>query len=375
MSQPPPWQRSYSCRACGADHEPDVSRWRCECGGVLDLVGGQPTFSLDAARSARHGLWRWASALPFAPDAAEPLQVTMGEGSAPLVTAPLGDCPVVATMEFASPTLSFKDRGAAVLVATALRLGARRLVADSSGNAGTAFAAYAARAGLPCDVFVPAAASPSKLAQARAHGAHVHAVDGDRAEVADRAVAHVEGSGAFYASHVWNPFFHEGTKTWAFDVVLALGRSPDVVVLPVGNGTLLLGAARGFQELLEAGVVDRVPRIVAVQAAACAPIADAFAAGAEEVTAVTDRGTVAEGIAIAAPPRGTQCLQAIRSTGGTVVRVTDRQIAAARAELAAHGLFVEPTAAAPAAAVRVAGLDAADGTVVLPLCGAGIKSG
>jgi threonine synthase len=298
----------------------------------------------------------------------------MGEGHVPVVTVTLGARAVTATVEFASPTLSFKDRGAVVLVAAARALGAGQLVADSSGNAGTAIAAYAARARLPCEVFVAAATSPAKLAQMRAHGAAVRTVDGSREDVAAAAIERVEASGAFYASHVWNPFFVEGTKAWAAEVVEAVGAVPDVVVVPVGNGTLLLGADRGFRELLSAGTTERVPRIVAVQAEGCAPIAAAFCSGAATVEPVTPAGTIAEGIAIAAPPRGTQCLEAIRASGGTVVTVRDDEIQHARAALAAQGLYVEPTAAATAAGVEAAGLSDGHGTVVLPLCGAGIKA-
>ena len=370
-----PWDRRYRCGACRAEHRVDVARWRCDCGGVLDLTGGDPRPSLDDARAdAGGGLWRWRSALPFAPDDPAPASVTMGEGAVPVVTALVGGTPVVTTLELASPTLSFKDRGAAVLVATALRLGGRHLVADSSGNAGTAIAAYAARAGLTCEVFVAASTSPAKLAQVRAHGAQLRLVDGTREDVAAAAIERAGSGAVFYASHVWNPFFLEGTKTWAFDVVLALGRCPDTVVLPVGNGTLLLGAARGFDELVGVGAIDRTPRIVAVQAAACAPIASAFASGAAHVDPVPNRGTVAEGIAIAAPARGDQCLAAVRASGGVVVTVDDAAIAAARSELAQQGLYVEPTAAATVAGVAAAGLSPDDGAIALPLCGAGIKS-
>jgi threonine synthase len=371
----PSWPRWYRCRSCGSEHEPDAVRWRCDCGGLLDLVGGHFRFpSAEEMRTRRKDLWRWSEALPFAADDPVVDEVAMGEGAVPAIRAHAGACEVLATLEYASPTLSFKDRGAAVLVAAARRAGANRLVADSSGNAGTAIAAYAARAGLDCEVFVAKSVSPAKLAQVRAHRAEVHLVEGTREDVATAAVDRVETSGAFYASHVWNPFFLEGTKTWAFDAFFASGPHLDVVVVPVGNGTMLLGAHLGFGELVRAGHLPRMPRLVAVQAEACAPIAAAFRAGDDEVRPVTGRPTVAEGIAVAAPARGTQCLDAVRSSGGIVVTVTEGDIAVARAELAAQGLYVEPTAAAVVAGVTAAGLGSGDRGVVLPLCGAGIKS-
>jgi threonine synthase len=318
-------------------------------------------------------MWRYAEALPFAGSTA-PARVTMGEGGTPLVDVAAGRTgrPVVAKIEFASATLSFKDRGAAVLVAAVLERGAATpLVADSSGNAGVAIAAYAARAGIPCVVFVGEGVAAPKLAQLRSSGADVRLVRGTREDVAAAAARHVERTGATYASHVDDPMFVEGTKTFAFEVWEQLGDVPDTVVVPAGNGTLLLGVAQGFAELAHAGAVDRGPRIVAVQAAACAPLAAAFATGADDVAPIVPGETVAEGIAIAAPRRGRAMVDAVRASGGTVVTVDDDEIEAARMSLGRQGLDVESTAAvAVAAAAR---LDDEAGTVVVPLTGAGLK--
>lgn len=361
---------SFRCSSCGVEQAPDPAVWRCPaCGGVWDLAPYDVAFPVDALRSRSRSLWRWADALPV------PALVTMGEGGTPLVPVRPG-WGALLKVEYAMPTLSFKDRGAAVLVSAALDAGVERGVVDSSGNAGTAVAAYCARAGIACEVFVPAATSPAKTAQARAHGATVRLVDGTREDVAAAAQDAVEATGAAYLSHVWDPRFLHGTKTFAFEVWEALGSVPDTVVLPVGNGTLLLGAALGFEDLVRAGVADTIPRIVAVQAEACAPIAAAFDAGADEVAAVVPGPTAAEGIAIAAPPRGGQVLAAVRRSGGRVVTVGDDDLAAARDELAGRGFYVEPTAAAPYAAWlrHVDRTSDSDGTCVVPLCGAGIKS-
>jgi threonine synthase len=343
-----PSERQYQCTICGRGFTPDVTRWCCDCGGVLDLSPADTALP-DEVRS------RAASA------------------AVPVVPLRLGDLMVSATIEYASPTRSFKDRGAAVLVAKASELGATRLIADSSGNAGTAIAARASRAGLQCDVFVPAHASASKLSRMRAHGAVVHEVKGSREEVATTAVRAVDAGDAFYASHVWNPFFLQGTKTWAYDVWLALGRAPDVCVLPAGNGTLFLGALIGFTELARGGVVDMLPRLVAVQASACAPIAAAHAAGRDVVAPASNTRTVAEGIAIVAPVRGAQVLAAVRATGGTVVAVDEAAIRSAERDLARQGHAVEPTAAAVVAgAAQWLGTEGGDpGVVAVPLTGAG----
>lgn len=286
--------------------------WRCSCGGA----------------------WAFEDADPLLP-AAYP-DVSMGEGGTPLIEITCGSRPVLAKVEYLSPTLSFKDRGAAVLIAAAVDRGEDRVVVDSSGNAGTAIAAYAVRAGLGCDVFVPESVSPSKLTTMRAHRASVH-VAGSRADAGAAAVERVETTGAFYATHVWNPWFLEGTKR----MVLELDRLPDALVLPYGNGTLVLGAARAF------ALLGTSTPIIAVRAA--------------------DPGTVAEGIAIESPPRGADVTRVIQASGGQVVTVTDDEIIAARVALAAQGLYVEPTAAVPAAAVAKLELR---GEIVVPLCGA-----
>jgi threonine synthase len=353
----------FRCSSCGRRQAPDPQDWRCPaCGGLWDLAPFDAAFPA-ALRPRYPSLVRWADALPVT------VRVTMGEGGTPLV--PLDGWGPLVKVEYAMPTLSFKDRGAAVLVSAAVEAGVDRVVVDSSGNAGTAIAAYATRAGIGCDVFVPASTSPAKTAQAAAHGATVHRVDGTREDVAAAAQQAVADGRGAYASHVYDPRFLHGTKTFAFEVWDALGSVPEVVVLPAGNGTLVLGAAIGFGDLVRAGLVERAPRIVAVQAERCAPIAAAFAAGLDHVPPVAGGPTVAEGIAIAAPPRGAQVLAAVRASGGEVVTVTEEEVAAARRALAERGFYVEPTAAAPFAAwARHVG----DRSAVVPLCGAGIKS-
>lgn len=280
----------------------------------------------------------------------------MGEGNTPVVTIDLAGRAVVAKLEFESPTRSFKDRGAAMLVAAALDVGATQLVADSSGNAGVAIAAYAARADLPCEVFVGATTSVAKVGRISESGAVVRAVRGTREDVAAAAVARVESSGGYYASHVWNPWFLEGTKHYVYELRSQLVQVPSTLVLPAGNGTLLLGAARALREL------DATARIIAVQSAMCAPVAAAFSAGAAHVEPVDDGGTIAAGIAIGAPVRGDEILGAVRSTRGAVVTVTDDELRAVVDQLAAQGIDVEPTAAAPAAAL--AHLDDVDDLVI-----------
>ncbi|GII78239.1 threonine synthase [Sphaerisporangium rufum] len=362
---------AYQCASCGRSHVPAAGRWRCDCGGLLDLPPRPISWN---PRPADHTLWRYQDAIAVPGRA-----FSLGEGMTPLVRAAAdGTDRTLLKVEYASPTGSFKDRGAVMLVALARLLGARRLVADSSGNAGTAVAAYAARAGLAAEIFVPAGTSEKKVQQIRGHGAEVTAVPGSREDTARAAAARVAETAAFYASHVYNPYFYEGTKTYALEIFEQLGQAaPATLVLPAGNGTLVIGAYLGFAGLRSAGLIDRLPRIVAVQAERCAPVARAFAAGRAETVPVEPAPTVAEGIAIGAPARGARMLEIVRATGGTVVTVAEAEVTAARAALARRGFWVEPTGAVAYAAarrLRVPGSPYAEGELVVPLCGSGLKA-
>ena len=266
-------------------------------------------------------------------------------------------------LDYVMPTKSFKDRGAAVMMSVAADLGVSEVVVDSSGNAGIAVAAYAARAGMAAHVFVPAGTSATKVKAMEAFGARVVGVDGDRAAVAGAARATVESTGAWYASHVYRPTFVHGVKTLAFELWEQLGgRSPGTVVVPAGNGTLVLGLWTGFCELAAAGRISGLPAIVAVQAERCAPLAGLRPWG----------HTAAAGIAIAEPPRGGEVGAAIRASGGRVLTAPEEALAPARAALAAMGIGVEPTAAAVWAAWDTGAAPAVvDEPVVLVLTGAG----
>lgn len=349
----------------------DTRDWQCACGGLFDLAPW-PAFDAGKITLAKRGLWRYQALLPLDPSW-EP--VTLGEGDTPLVSIDWQGRTVHLKVEGQEPTGSFKDRGAAVLV-TALRgMGIQRVVEDSSGNAGASLAAYAARAGLTCDVCVPSQVVEPKLAQMAAHGAEVIQIKGRReysALAAWAAAAH----GAYYASHVYHPHFLAGVETLAFELWEQLDhQAPEVLVMPAGNGTLLLSLYRGFQRLLEAHLIDRFPRLVGVQAQACAPLVDAFVQGRAGVEAVRPEPTLATGVAIAHPVRGGQILAAVRASGGSMVAVTEEELTGAQDELARQGFFVEPTAAAALAGLTKLAPDFADsGEIVLPLTGHGLKT-
>ncbi|MFI6346478.1 pyridoxal-phosphate dependent enzyme [Streptomyces sp. NPDC050560] len=360
------------CPADGTRVPADSLDWCCPtCRGPLDLDFAPTPAPLKSLTGRVNSLWRYAETLPLHGPA-----VSLGEGRTPLVGLRDG---IDAKLDFLMPTLSFKDRGAVMLAELALRLGPARVVADSSGNAGTAVAAYCARAGLACTVYVPEGTSAKKLEQIEAHGARVVVVAGGREAAAGEARAAADTPGTFYASHVHNPYFLHGTKTYVHELWEDLGgRLPDVLVVPVGNGTLLLGAALAVEELHGAGLIGRRPALYAVQAAAVAPLAAAWRAGAEGLpeAQVTVAPTLAEGIAIPRPPRARQILRAVRASGGRFLTVTEDQIRHAQRDLASRGLYVESTGVACWAAVREDAAFRADvRSAVVPLCGAGLKTG
>lgn len=358
------------CRETNETYPLDAPIWRSEAGGLLDLefVGGLDP-ELVAQRPAN--MWRYREMLPLASDLHK---VSFDEGMTPLQTWTIGGKLLEVKLDYLFPSGSYKDRGATMLLSQARALGMQEVVQDSSGNAGAAVATYAAKAGIACEIFVPAATSPAKLDQMRACGARLTLVPGNREAT---AAAALEAAGhRYYASHVWNPFFLHGTKTFAYELCEQRGwQAPDTLVLPAGNGTLLLGAEIGFRELYTLGLIDRLPRLVGVQAAGCAPLVAAWQQEAEDYVAVETADTAAEGIAIAEPRRGQQMLTAVRSTNGTMLQVEEGQIVETLRWLCQRGYFVEPTSAAViAGAKRYLAQAPAEEQVATVLTGHGLKA-
>lgn len=359
----------------GKQYSPESMIWHGDEDELLDLEPYDVAFPLEKIRSRKPSLWRYLEALPFDANDDSWQTITMGEGFTPLVKIDPLRPMVFAKVDYMMPTLSFKDRGAAVLVAKAKSLGARHLVQDSSGNAGTSIAAYAARAGLRCTIFVPESTSPKKIKQIAGFGAQLCVTPGSREATAAAAKEFARKDGVFYASHVYNPFFYQGTKTYAFEIWEQLGTAPDTLVLPVGNGTLVLGCFYGFSELLAAKQIDRIPKIIAVQSAQCDPLTRAFSNECDAIEMVVNQGTAAEGIAIAAPARGKQILAAVKASGGKIISIKESSLEPARKHLASRGYDVEPTSAVNMAALMdYPHLFPKDQTVVFPLCGAGLKA-
>lgn len=354
------------CSVCGQTYAAGPEEpWRCTCGEPLEFEADPlppgPPDQLDR----NLGLWAFEDLIPVE------RRVSLGEGFTPLVEAPTWDADF--KLDYVFPSGSFKDRGATTTLSRAAALGVDRVVEDSSGNAGAAVAQYAARAGIDADIYVPEGVKESKLAAIEGTGANAIQVPGTRQDVTDACIEAVERDGAWYASHAWNPAFFAGTATIAYEIASQRGWTvPDAMVIPLGHGTLFLGAYRGFERLRKAGWTDAVPRLLGVQAEGVSPLVDALH-GAEETRATNE---MADGIQIADPVRRDQILAAVEDTDGDVIALGDTETESARSTLHRAGFYVEPTSA-----VAVAGLEAyrerslaADADVVVPLTGSGLKT-
>jgi threonine synthase len=361
----------YVDPSTGATYPLTEARWRADSGHYVNLTPG-PGLTRRDIDTRRHSVWRYARALPVDVEHA----VTLGEGWTPLLDGEWDGARVRFKLEFMMPTGSFKDRGTTVLLSYLKRCGVGRVLEDSSGNAGASLSAYAAAAGLTCRILVPETASFPKIAQIAACGAEVVTIAGSRQDVAEAALA--ESAQIFYASHNWQPMFVEGIKTLAYELwEQSEFRAPDNLVVPLGYGSNVLGADRGFAELEAAGEIPRRPRLFGVQAARCAPLAAAFRAGVEHLVPIDVTPTMAEGIATPRPTRVAEVLRAVRSSGGGIVAVEEAEIVEALRHLAQRGLYVEPTAAAAAAGLSrllAGGIIRPHERTVLVLTGSGLKA-
>lgn len=361
----------YVSSVSGEEFSSEKGLWSAADGSPLNLTLGHG-LRPDQIQSSTNSLWRYAAAIRV--DATHP--ISLGEGWTPLIDSQWGGRDIQFKLEFVAPSGSFKDRGTTVLFTYLRNVGITSVLEDSSGNAGASMATYAAAGGMKCRILVPAAAPRAKIAQIAAMGAEVQLVGGTRQDVAQEALR--QSKDIFYASHNWQPFFIEGTKTLAFELWEQSGfKVPDAVVVPVGYGSNVLGLSIGFNELLRAGVVDRTPRIYAVQAENCAPFYQAWSRGVDTFVPFEPKPTMADGIASLHPVRMKEVIGAVRESRGAVVAVSETEIATALGQLAQRGFFVEPTSASAGAALtrlQQQKLISADDHVVMVLTGSGLKA-
>lgn len=335
------------CSFCGKEYPTTYKGYKCaSCGAPLDLRF-EAKFPLSEIKKRKPNMWRYREAIPIESDESI---VSFDEGFTPLLPISMDGKTVWLKQDHLFQSGSYKDRGASVLVSHVKEIGVNRVVEDSSGNAGAAIAAYSAKAGIKCDIFVPKETSPAKIFQIKAYFATIHKISGSREDTSHAVMKVIKN--IFYASHVYNPYFLHGTKTFAYEITEQLKwQVPDVVIIPVGNGTLLLGTYIGFIDLFKAKVVDKIPKIVAIQASNCAPLATSFLKGAHDAK-VKVKKTIAEGIAIAKPMRAKQILNAVKKTNGHFITVKEGEITQSLKWMAKNGYYMEPTSAATFAGVK-----------------------
>ncbi len=379
---------SFRCLECGARYGEDPARLVCSICCEQQQVGGPTRGILEVELDALPSAWPAASiasreVLPsFLPVRAEHLP-DLAVGGTPLLPVArlrcaLGMDHLWVKDDTRNPSGSTKDRASQLVVAKALEYGCQTVAAASSGNAGVALAALAAATGVRAVVFVPASVPEAKLVQMLSYGATVLPVDGTYDDAFDLCLAACDRFGWYNRNTALNPFTIEGKKTAALEIGAALAPEvPDAVVVPVGDGVILAGIAKGFADLMRAGLIARVPRLIAVQAAGSAAIVRALDAGQATVTPLASAETVADSLSVKAPRGAYACLRAIRESGGSGVTVSDDAILDAIPFLAGHaGVFAEPAAAASLAGLVTAldrGLVGRDERVVLLITGTGLK--
>ena len=374
---------------CRAEYQIDERLYVCSrCGGLLDIDRSEP-IAVDPASLRdlwrqrlsslegrdRSGVWRFREFLPFDDDTQI---VSLGEGNTPLYDAPRSaDYCRLPQLKLKhqgnNPTGSFKDTGMTTAVTQARKLGARTVVCASTGNTAASLAAYAARAELMCAIVVPGGqVSHAKLAQALDYGAKVVEIEGNF-DSCMSAIRELSQDDSVYLVNSINPFRIEGQKTVAFELAEQLEwRVPDHLVLPGGNLGNSSAFGKGFRELLESGLIDRQPKITVVQAEGAAPFARLYSQHESELVNEADPKTLASAIKIGAPVSWRKALRAVSETGGSVITVTEQEIADAKAMIGRDGIGCEPASATTVAGIRKLVADGAikeDETVVAVLTG------
>jgi threonine synthase len=374
------------CAACHLEHEARRLLNLCrECGKPLlvryDLETAARTLTKESLVPRRADLWRYREVLPVEND--ENI-VSLGEGWTPLLRAErlgkqLGIDELYIKDESQNPTQSFKARGMAAAVSMAKELGAHKLAVPSAGNAAGALAAYAARAGLECFIFMPRDTPRANVVECEQTGAHVTLMDGLITDCGAEVGRRKEAEGWFDVSTLKEPYRVEGKKTLGYELAEQFNwELPDVIIYPTGGGTGLIGMWKAFEEMEQMGWIGpKRPRMVTVQASGCAPIVQAFEAGKRFADEFANAATVASGLRVPKAIGDFLILDAIRASKGTALAVTDAELISATREIgAAEGIFCAPEGAACLPALRkllAAGEVEKNERIVLFNTGAGVK--
>jgi len=334
-----------TCSACGKP-SPNLLNLKCpSCGQPLDVRQSRK-FETKQIHKKNYSLWRYTRFFPYIKEADI---ITLGEGWTPLVKFSAN---VYFKLENLNPTGSFKDRGSATLISALHRLVEKAhgyISEDSSGNAGASVAAYAARAGLKAKIYVPQTVSGPKSNQIQFYGAEVIKVSGSRAQVAEEAQKPVKNG--FYIGHILDPLFRDGIRSLAYEIAEQFDwHVPERIYLPASAGTLLLGVASGFSHLVESGVIESMPRIVACQTSQVSPLYHRFKNlrynPPEKITSIADA------LVSVNPPLLNLMVEQLKVAKGDAVMVQEEEILTAFKELARKGFFVEPSSAVAYAAYK-----------------------
>jgi threonine synthase len=346
------------CSACGRKFDATVEQHLCTCGKPLfaryDLKRAAATLNLKALLSRARTLWRYAEVLP------DGVPVTLGEGMTALLAAPrlgaaMGLERLYVKDEGLNPTGSFKARGMTAAVTRAKQLGAKTLAAPTAGNAGGALAAYAAAAGLAAVIVMPADTPVANVMECRAFGAKVVLLNGLISDCGKYVAEHKDREGWYDVSTLKEPYRVEGKKTMGYELWEQFGgKLPDVILYPTGGGVGLIGMCKAFDEMQEMSWIGQErPRMVAVQAEGCAPIARAWEAQRTSAEFFQNAATVASGLRVPGPLGDLLILRMLRQTKGTALTVTDDEMLQAGKELASlEGIFAAPEGAATVSAAR-----------------------
>ncbi|HIR84647.1 MAG TPA: threonine synthase [Candidatus Galloscillospira excrementavium] len=375
--------RCARCTRCGREYEALPGITTCDCGGILDIQYNygyiRSVFSRESlADCTDWSMWRYRPFLPVEPDSpAPPLRV----GWSPLYRADrlakaLGLRTLYLKDDGLNPTASLKDRASAMAVVKAREAGARTIACSSTGNAASSLAGNAAAAGFETYIFVPSRAPRGKVAQLMIFGAHVISVDGSYEDTFELSRAAIDRWGWYNRNAAINPYLSEGKKTVTLEIMEQLHwRVPDYIALSVGDGCTIAGAWKGLKDLYEAGFIDRLPRLISVQAEGCCPINRALRTG--EPWQPMEENTLADSIAVGVPRNAGKALAAVRESNGVAVNVSDGEILEAMRLIGrTQGVFGEPAGVTGTAGVKKAlelGLIDPESTVVSIVTGNGLK--
>jgi threonine synthase len=346
------------CSACGKKYDANIEQHLCTCGKPLlaryDLRRAAATLTLENLKARPRSLWRYAEVLPNDPP------VSLGEGMTALVPVPrlgasMGLQRLYVKDEGLNPTGSFKARGMTAAVTRAKQLGAKALAAPTAGNAGGALAAYAAAAGLPAVIVMPADTPVANVMECQAFGAKVVKLNGLISDCGKYVAEHKDREGWYDVSTLKEPYRVEGKKTMGYELWEQFeGKLPDVILYPTGGGVGLIGMCKAFDEMQEMGWIGAArPRMVTVQAEGCAPIVKAWEAHQNSAEFFKNAATIASGLRVPGPLGDLLILGMLRQTKGTALTVTDEEMLHACRELASlEGIFAAPEGAATVIAAR-----------------------